>query len=39
MQTSGASRGENWKLFHRHCERSEAIHRSACPWIASQRSQ
>ena len=30
MQTSGASRRENAKLYHRHCERSEAIHSAAC---------
>jgi hypothetical protein len=29
MQTSGAVRGENVKLYQRHCERSEAIHGAA----------
>ena len=30
MQTSGAMRREIAKLYPRHCERSEAIHLSAC---------
>src|SRR3954467_13691846 len=30
MQTSGVSRRENAKSYPRHCERSEAIHLSAC---------
>ena len=30
MQTSGAMRREIAKLYQRHCERSEAIHPSAC---------
>src|SRR6266516_2635643 len=29
MQTSGAMRRENAKLYQRHCERSEAIHSAA----------
>jgi hypothetical protein len=29
VQTSGATRCENAKLYPRHCERSEAIHPSA----------
>jgi len=30
MQNSGDQRRENAKLYPRHCERSEAIHLSAC---------
>jgi hypothetical protein len=30
MQTSGALRREIAKLYQRHCERSEAIHRCTC---------
>src|SRR3954464_10238318 len=30
IQTSGETRRENAKLYQRHCERSEAIHPSAC---------
>src|SRR5215208_2709476 len=30
MQTSGAMRREIAKSYHRHCERSEAIHLSTC---------
>jgi hypothetical protein len=30
MQTSGGPRREIAKLYPRHCERSEAIHLSAC---------
>src|SRR5882724_3323697 len=37
---SGASRREGERVFRRHCERSEAIHKAAKKeWIASLRSQ